>query len=137
MAKGCPSFRTLIVTGVVALASPAWGMKRTCQSCGTRFYDLNHSTIACPKCGTVYDPESGSRTRRGRSAAAKIAPPRPVPVPAEVPEEVAEVAAADEEIEAEVEEGDEEEVIEDTSELGEDEDDMAEVVENIEGEEER
>jgi len=113
-------------------------MKRTCQSCGTRFYDLNHSTIACPKCGTVYDPESGSRTRRGRSAAAKIAPPRPVPVPAEVPEEVAEVPAAEEEIEADVEEGEEEEeLIEDTSELGEDEDDMAEVVENIEGEEER
>ncbi|HEY7690343.1 MAG TPA: FYDLN acid domain-containing protein, partial [Dongiaceae bacterium] len=50
------------MTGVVTLASPAWGMKRSCQSCGTRFYDLNHSTIACPKCGTVYDPESGSRT---------------------------------------------------------------------------
>jgi uncharacterized protein (TIGR02300 family) len=121
------------------LASPAWGMKRTCQSCGTRFYDLNHSTIACPKCGTVYDPESGARTRRGRSAAAKVAAPRPIPVPAaEVPEEVAEVPVADEELAAEVEEADEEEeLIEDTSELGEDEDDMAEVIENVEGEEER
>lgn len=120
------------------MASPAWGMKRSCQSCGTRFYDLNHSTIACPKCGTVYDPEAGSRTRRGRSAAAKVIAPRPVPVPAaEVPEEVAEVAG-EEELETAVEEGEEEEeLIEDTSELGEDEDDMAEVIENVEGEEER
>lgn len=120
------------------MASPAWGMKRTCQSCGTRFYDLNHSTIACPKCGTVYDPEAGSRTRRGRSAAAKVVVPRPLPVPAEVPEEVPEAAVADEELGAEVAESDEEEaLIEDTSELGEDEDDMAEVIEKVEGEEER
>src|SRR5262245_10048540 len=113
-------------------------MKRTCESCGTRFYDLNHSTIACPTCGTVYDPEQGARTLLRRDAAAKVAPPRRVPGPAEGPEEVAEGPVADEEIEAEVEEGDEEEeLIEDTSELGEDEDDMAEVVEKIEGEEER
>jgi len=113
-------------------------MKRTCQSCSTRFYDLNHSTIACPKCGTVYDPEAGSRSRRGRSAAAKAAAPRPVPVPEAVPEEVPEVEVAEEELVAEAAEGDEEEeLIEDTSELGEDEDDMAEVIEKVEGEEER
>lgn len=118
------------------MASPAWGMKRTCQSCGTRFYDLSRGTIACPKCGTVYDPEAVARPRRSR-AAAKVAAPRPLPVPVEVPEEAPDVALADDEIVPAVEEGEEEEVIEDTSELGEDEDDMAEVIEKVEGEEER
>ena len=32
------------------------GMKRTCQNgeCGARFYDLNHSPITCPICGSAY-----------------------------------------------------------------------------------
>ncbi len=32
------------------------GTKRTCQNneCGSRFYDLNHSPIACPICGAAY-----------------------------------------------------------------------------------
>lgn len=28
------------------------GIKRTCCSCGTRFYDLNKMLPVCPKCGT-------------------------------------------------------------------------------------
>jgi uncharacterized protein (TIGR02300 family) len=32
------------------------GTKRTCQNgdCGARFYDLNHSPILCPICGSKY-----------------------------------------------------------------------------------
>ena len=30
------------------------GTKRTCPSCGTRFYDLHKSPIACPKCGVTF-----------------------------------------------------------------------------------
>jgi uncharacterized protein (TIGR02300 family) len=35
----------------------ARGTKRTCQSaeCGARFYDLNHSPITCPICGSIYE----------------------------------------------------------------------------------
>ena len=113
-------------------------MKRTCQSCGARFYDLNHSTIACPKCGTVYDPEAGSRTRRGRSAAAEGRSPAACAGAGCGGARRGRRSRGRREIEAEVEEADEEEeLIEDTSELGEDEDDMAEVIENVEGEEER
>ena len=32
------------------MVKPEWGLKRTCQSCGARFYDLNHEQIVCPKC---------------------------------------------------------------------------------------
>jgi uncharacterized protein (TIGR02300 family) len=30
-------------------------VKRLCPSCGTKYYDLNRSPILCPKCGTVFD----------------------------------------------------------------------------------
>ena len=32
----------------------ARGTKRTCQNCEERFYDLGHSPIVCPFCGTKY-----------------------------------------------------------------------------------
>ena len=40
------------------VAKPEWGVKRTCQSCSAVFYDMRRSPIACPKCGTEYDPEA-------------------------------------------------------------------------------
>ena len=30
------------------------GTKRTCPSCGTKFYDLLKSPIICPKCGVSF-----------------------------------------------------------------------------------
>lgn len=111
------------------LAKPEWGTKRICQSCGARFYDLRHSPIECPKCGTVFDPEALIKARRPR-APAPVAAPVPAPVAAAEPE-----AADDEAAPGEIAEGEEEEVIEDASELGEDEDDVAEVIENVEEEE--
>lgn len=107
------------------MAKAEWGLKRTCQSCGARFYDLSKSPITCPKCEAEYDPEVLLKSRRGKAAAPA---PKPVAVVAEEPEAP----------EAEAAEGEEEEedaVIEDTSELGEDEEDVAEVIENVEDEE--
>lgn len=46
-----------------------WGTKRTCQSCSSRFYDLQKSPIVCPKCGATY--EIVTTSRRGRKAASK------------------------------------------------------------------
>jgi uncharacterized protein (TIGR02300 family) len=31
------------------------GTKRLCARCGLKFYDLHHSPITCPKCGTVFE----------------------------------------------------------------------------------
>jgi uncharacterized protein (TIGR02300 family) len=47
-----------------------WGIKRTCQSCSARFYDLNKSPIKCPKCGREHDREDFVKVRRGRGSAA-------------------------------------------------------------------
>ncbi len=32
----------------------ARGTKRVCQSCGSKFYDLNRDPITCPMCSTVF-----------------------------------------------------------------------------------
>ena len=110
------------------MAKPEWGTKRICQSCGTRFYDLRRSPIECPKCGTIFDPEILVKARRSRTVAA--------PAPAVVEEApLAEAEAGEEGAAATIAEGEEEEVIEDASELGEDEDDVAEVIENVDEEE--
>jgi uncharacterized protein (TIGR02300 family) len=114
------------------VAKTEWGLKRICQSCGARFYDLGKSPIACPKCGTEFDPEAILKSRRGKTQAVAERAPAPAPEP-----EAEEVEAADEEVAAEEGEEEEEAVMEDTSELGEDNDDVAEVIENVNDEEER
>ena len=105
------------------MAKPDWGLKRTCQSCGARFYDMGRSPIACPKCGAEFDAEALLKTRRNKAPAT-----RPAPV-AVVPEEIepAEDAAAEEAAAEEKEDA----VIEDTSELGEDDEDVADVIDNV------
>ncbi|HEY4164431.1 MAG TPA: TIGR02300 family protein [Dongiaceae bacterium] len=109
------------------MTKPEWGTKRTCQSCGAHFYDLRKDPIQCPKCGAVYDPEAILKSRR--RAPEKIVPAKVVKAP-ELP---------DVEAEAEAEEGAEEadDVIEDTSELGEDDADIPESIESDTDETER
>jgi uncharacterized protein (TIGR02300 family) len=133
------------------VAKQEWGTKRLCPNCGTRYYDMQHDPIVCPRCGAPFDPEALLKTRRTRAAAPAVVAAiveeeiepdlgaEEVPVPGEgepvLPIEV--VEGEDEEAaEADGEEEEEEEVIEDASELGEDEDDMAEVIENVDEEDE-
>jgi uncharacterized protein (TIGR02300 family) len=43
------------------VAKPELGAKRQCQSCATKFYDLNKDPIVCPKCGAVFHVAAISR----------------------------------------------------------------------------
>jgi uncharacterized protein (TIGR02300 family) len=36
------------------------GTKRVCQSCGSKFYDLNRDPIVCPACQSVYQTSAPS-----------------------------------------------------------------------------
>jgi uncharacterized protein (TIGR02300 family) len=114
------------------VAKPEWGVKRLCQSCATKFYDLGRSPIACPQCGARFDPEALLKSRRSRPTAA----PKPAKPLAKAPE-VDETGRPDNESpdESSVEPGgddqtlkktaddvDDDSVIEDTSELGGDAD---------------
>ena len=113
------------------MAKPNWGLKRMCQSCGARFYDLGKDPILCPKCCTEFDPEAVLKTKRNSAKA--VAAPRPAPVVAEVED----IEPAEEEAAEGAEDKEEEEVIEDTSELGEDDEDVAEVVDKVDDDEAR
>jgi uncharacterized protein (TIGR02300 family) len=129
------------------VAKAEWGLKRTCLSCGARFYDLQREPIVCPACGAAVDAAGPSKPRRARAAAA---PARA----AVVPVAAAEIAAVEEEIIEDVDlepdsdedkevadkeadeegENDGESAIEDVSELGDD--DMADVIDTEIDEEE-
>jgi uncharacterized protein (TIGR02300 family) len=156
VAIGRPS--AMVDAAEVIVAKLEWGLKRLCPNCGTRYYDMRHDPIVCPKCGAEFDAEAVVKTRRARAQAAAETPLGPIVAEEVDPELVAAIASEDmpdalppdSDVEAEGdEEGDvdtetegeqgeeEEEVIEDASELGEDEDDMAEVIENVDEEEER
>jgi uncharacterized protein (TIGR02300 family) len=122
------------------LAKPEWGTKRICPSCGTRYYDLLHDPVICPKCSTPYDPEAFLKSRRARPAAPvekELAPVAGDDIDADIETEDAETVEEEEDDALPLEEAEEEdeELIEDASELGEDEDDMAEVIDNVEDEE--
>jgi uncharacterized protein (TIGR02300 family) len=64
------------------MVKPELGTKRTCVSCGTRFYDLGKTTPNCPKCGTEQPPEQPRLKRGGnpvddRRLKKPVAPTRP------------------------------------------------------------
>lgn len=128
------------------MAKPEWGVKRLCPSCGTRYYDMRKEPPVCPTCATPYDPEALLKSRRARPAPVDDTKKAPTVVArddleneVEVGEGVGEIEAEDgaavEDIETDADEAHEDDVlIEDTSELGED--DMDEVVDVDEDNEE-
>jgi hypothetical protein len=50
----------------------ARGTKRVCQSCGSKFYDLNRAPITCPICHAVFQQQE---IRGGKAAPAGNAVP--------------------------------------------------------------
>ncbi|MDR3517184.1 MAG: TIGR02300 family protein [Azospirillaceae bacterium] len=118
------------------MAKAEWGTKRICPNCGARYYDLRKDPPVCPSCGTAFDPEALLKSRRTRPSAAEEVKKAPVVRDDEEVETELEGAAEIDEAAApdlaagaeEVVQDDEEDVLlEDASELGED-DDMDEVV---------
>jgi uncharacterized protein (TIGR02300 family) len=122
-----------------------WGAKHTCQSCGAKFYDLQRSPIVCPRCSTEFSAEVLQRGRRPRPVPVKAAAEKPAkksaaPVEPEETEDLEEpegiediegiedeadpedVVTADEELEDDPADGAASDLIEDVSELGEDDD---------------
>lgn len=42
------------------VAKPELGSKRQCESCGSKFFDLNKNPIVCPRCGAQYQSAHGA-----------------------------------------------------------------------------
>jgi uncharacterized protein (TIGR02300 family) len=61
-------FLTVKYRGFERMAKVELGLKRTCLSCGMRFYDFKRSPIICPGCGTEFDPDNLLKGRSSRAA---------------------------------------------------------------------
>ncbi len=109
------------------MAKPELGTKRTCVSCASRFYDLAHVPAVCPKCSTEQPAEQPRARRAGGNVVEEKRRAKVVPVPG-LDDAEPEPEAAEEEVE--------EDVLEDTSDLEDGADEIAEV-EPEAGEEER
>lgn len=97
-----------------------WGTKRTCQSCTSRFYDLRRSPIICPKCGETFEIHTPGRRSRNRNT---IVDDTAIPLEddllttdLDLPDDLEGSLEVDNDL------------IEDTSDLGEDLDDMSDVI---------
>jgi len=121
------------------VAKMKWGTKRTCLSCGKRFYDMRRDPIVCPGCNAPFEVNTSRRSRRQRSTqvAEFVASPLDTSTKAkegmEAEGDGKKFAAAEDggtENSLAVEE-EASETIEDPLELDEDNDDMAEVIEGI------
>jgi uncharacterized protein (TIGR02300 family) len=50
------------------MTKPELGTKRRCNTCETKFFDLNKDPIVCPKCGAVFAPPQPDPIRSRRSS---------------------------------------------------------------------
>lgn len=57
------------------MAELSWGVKRTCNSCSARFYDLKKSPATCPKCGATFELLTATRGKRGKASVKEVALP--------------------------------------------------------------
>lgn len=139
------------------MAKSEWGMKRTCLECGAPFYDLKKKNINCPKCGAAFDPAPPAKPKRLASVGKPA--PKPDEVAEEAKKDTKPPATKNKDADeagtkaaagksgkdgkdgsaedgpeandAEAGDDDDKDLIEDTSDLGRDEDDMSEVKEHI------
>ena len=84
-----------------------WGKKRQCQECGVKFYDFDKEDIVCPSCGAVFDVEASIRLKRSRQ---------------QIEEEVdnqddVEAVLLDDDIDADIGADDDDDILEDTSDI--------------------
>lgn len=97
---------------------PEWGHKHICTNCDAHFYDMRKPEPSCPKCGTP----------AGQDKTPLAAPPEDTP-----PQQKKEADPLDDfDLEVTPPLDDENnDFLEDTSDLGDDENDMSEVIEHM------
>ena len=108
------------------MAKPAWGKKRTCTSCGARFYDMRKNPAICPKCGTEDNLQPLLKPRR--TPAAKPAPAKP----AAANDDADEMDVPDDIEDVEVDEDDEDDLLVDDDLDDDRDDDVSAVKDHIE-----
>ncbi len=117
----------------MAKAKKDLGTKLSCQSCGAKFYDLKKKNLVCPKCDEAY-VAAKPKTRRAavkavvepKAAAEAKAEAAATEIPAndDAPDE----AKVDDDVE---DDGSDDSLMEDTSDIGGEEENMTGVIENV------
>jgi uncharacterized protein (TIGR02300 family) len=77
------------------VTKPELGTKRRCNSCTTKFFDLNKDPVICPKCMAVFVPPKSEPVRSRRLADRSPLPAQKVTDP---PNEISSLDTTDEEI---------------------------------------
>ena len=109
------------------MAKPDKGKKHTCGSCGAVFYDLNRTPILCPQCGEKVEVQALLKPRRPSPQSRTPKPVVEKPKPVESEAKSTDDAEADAEDIEGVDDEDDDDLIEDMSDIGNDDDDMSEV----------
>lgn len=110
------------------------GNKLTCSNCGAKFYDLKKKQPVCPKCGEDYVVQKPKTRRTPTPAEPNLAPaPAPDATEAGEGEEALMTSGLEDELIEDDDEGEDDSIIEDTSDIGGDEEDIGEVVGTVEG----
>jgi uncharacterized protein (TIGR02300 family) len=93
------SVASLLHLGMIELAKPELGVKRTCQACGAKYYDLMRDPIVCPKCGATF-VATVILSSAAAARAAKADAARARKAAAEEEDDVEEKVEVDEDVEA-------------------------------------
>ena len=95
---------------------PEWGTKRVCHKCATHFYDLNKVNFNCPKCESAYTSADFTSKHLKSSEGSVKKETRKKSMPRSLEDQIENIGADLEE----------EDLIEDTADL--DDEDVAEVI---------
>ena len=117
---------------VMPVTKAKLGNKLTCSNCGAKFYDLKKKQPVCPKCGEDYVVQK-PKTRRAAPPVEPTSAPAPDATETIEGEDGLITSGLEDEILEDDEEGEEDTVIEDTSEIGGDDEDIGEVIGTVEG----
>ncbi|MBE6449849.1 MAG: TIGR02300 family protein [Alphaproteobacteria bacterium] len=109
------------------MAKPEWGTKRKCLACGAIFYDMRKAEFACPKCGIEYNTE----TIEAAKIEAALKNVSNVKTLEDDMDEEAIVASVVGDADFQDTDDSPVDLLEDASDLGDDNHDMAGVVDNI------
>ena len=105
------------------MAKPELGLKRVCQNCSAKFFDLNRNPIVCPKCGVVFQAVGLPRAAAAvvaKDEEAEVDPMAADLVPLEEADGVKAPAAAGEDAEIEDDEATEDTFLEEEEEENDD-----------------
>ncbi len=117
----------------MAKAKKDLGTKLSCQSCGAKFYDLKKKNSVCPKCDEAY---VAAKPKTRRAAVKEVVEPKAaaeakaeaaateIPANDDAPDE----AKVDDDVE---DDGSDDSLMEDTSNIGGDEENMTGVIKNV------